>query len=89
MVSSSQVKRSSKIDRHYPYQVEILVPPRRPGFGANIMYGFCWTRGFAFAKKKAGRQPGDRAMRWCFVELSHAAAFHKEFGGDQYVVHCF
>jgi len=75
---------SRQIDRDFPHQVEIPIPPGGLRKQLDLMYQFC--RGRAFMTRGANRRVGDDAMRWCFADPTEADAFHAQFGGKRITI---
>ncbi|QPC44621.1 hypothetical protein HW532_19085 [Kaustia mangrovi] len=73
----------SQIDRGYPYQVEIVIPPNGLGRKIDDIYTFLRERGYAF-KKRGGRDRRTEGIfhtsRYCFTSMEHAQAFQDRFG---------
>lgn len=64
-----------QIDREYPHQVEIAIPPG--GLGRTLDTLHAWAMGADLDyKTRSVRFPVD-AMRWCFRDEASAEAFRK------------
>lgn len=75
---------SRQIDRDFPHQVEIEIPPGGLRKRLDGMYAFC--RGNDFRTRGIGRQrieTGRDGMRWCFTTAEAADAFQAQFGGGR------
>jgi hypothetical protein len=72
----------AEIDRCFPHQIELPVPPN--GFGARlaVMYGFCREHCFAYQTRPARRRGEGDAVRWCFRLPADAERFCERFGGE-------
>lgn len=69
----------AQIDREYPYQVEIVIPPGGLGRRLDEMHRFC--AGLADYRTRGARKGAVDACRWCFAEASPGEAFQRRFGG--------
>jgi hypothetical protein len=73
-----------QVDRDYPHQVEIAVPPGGLGVRLNEMHDAC--RGIDYATRGIGRkriETGRDAVRFCSNSAEAADAFHPGFGGER------
>lgn len=64
-----------QIDRDYPHQVEIVIPPGGLGQTLDALHAWAMRAGLDY-KTRSVRFPVD-AMRWCFREAAAAEAFRK------------
>jgi hypothetical protein len=67
-----------RIDRDFPYLVEIPVP--RQGLGSRLdqMHRFCRVAGFSYLSR-GPRTPAADLMTWCFERAEDAEAFRMKF----------
>lgn len=63
-----------QIDREYPHQVEIAIPPGGLGTTLNELHGWAKQAGIDYRTRSVNRFPVE-AMRWCFRDEATAEAF--------------
>ncbi len=70
------------IDRDWPHQVEIPIPPGGLGQRLDAMHDWCHLRKVDYKTRSVrGTGAGDEAVRWCFKTKSMAVLFQAEWGG--------
>lgn len=72
-----------QVNRDYPHQVVIEIPPGGLGNRLDAMHGFCGTRGFEYATKGGTWEPPRETTTFSFKDPAGADAFHREFGGER------
>lgn len=68
------------MDRDYPFQVRVHVPPFGLGQRLNDMHDFCRGRNYVTMPDTL-HVKGD-GMAWCFADLADAEAFRRKFGAS-------
>ncbi len=70
----ASILHEQQVDRDYPFQVAIVVPPGGLGTRLNELHAWALANHPNYLTRSAGRHP-DQAMRWCFREEAGAAAY--------------
>ena len=73
---------TKETERHYPYIVELRVPPNGFGTRLNDMHRWHFNRGIQSQRGRGRYHDGRHYVRWCFGDQEDAKAFQEEFGGE-------